>query len=158
MGTEETYQGFLAFSAAATGFSVFHLQGTGQAESYLATVTEIVGEETVHELIAAYRAVADAAETDEAALERGMRKHIMSDPKLGPIARNVIKLWYVATWHQLPSEWRETYRATDKDRTFVVSPEAYGEGLLWPAIGANPSGTKPFGYGIWATPPRIETT
>ncbi len=158
MGAEETYRDFLAFSAAVTGFSVFHLQGTGQAESYLATVTEIVGEETVRDLLAAFRGVADTAETDEAALEHGLRRDIMSDARLGPIARNVIKLWYVATWHQLPSEWRETYAASDKDRTFVVSSEAYGEGLLWPAVGANPSGTKPFGYGIWATSPRIETT
>jgi hypothetical protein len=152
MASDETLDTFLDLSAALTGFSAFRLRGTGQAKAYLATLTEVVGEATVGELLAAWGKVAAEAEG-----ERALRREILSDDKLGPVARNVIKMWYVGTWYALPADWREAYAATDRDRTFVVSPEAYTEGLLWPAIGANPSGAKPLGYGMWATPPRIET-
>jgi len=149
---------FLALSSALTGFSPFRLQATGQAERYLATVEEITGATTVSDLLTVFRGVADEADDDEAACERGLRRAILSDARLGPVARNLIKLWYVGTWYELPAEWREHFAAGGGDRTFVVSPEAYTEGLLWPAIGANPAGAKPFGYGMWAKPPRIETT
>ena len=149
---DETLDGFLELSAALTGFSTFRLRGTGQAEAYLATLTEVVGEATVAALLDAWRRVAAEAEA-----ARALRQEILSDERLGPVARNVIKMWYVGTWHALPADWREAHAATDRDRTFVVSPVAYTEGLLWPAIGANPSGAKPLGYAMWATPPRIET-
>ncbi len=151
MERDETLDAFLDLSAVLTGFSSFRLRGTGQAEAYLATLTEVVGEATVAALLGAWRTVAAGAE-----VERAMRREILSDERLGPVARNVIKMWYVGTWYGLPADWREAHAATDRDRTFVVSPEAYTEGLLWPAIGANPSGAKPLGYGMWATPPRIE--
>lgn len=149
---------FLELSATLTGFPVGRLRGTGQAEHYLAAVVEIVGDEPVRALTDAHREAADAAGGDEAALERGMRRTILSDGRLGPLARNLIKLWYTGTWHELPAEWREAHGASEKDVSHVVSPESYTEGLLWPAIGANPSGAKPFGYGMWANPPRIESS
>lgn len=147
---------FLALSSALTGFRVFDLRGTGQTEAYLSTVTEVVGKEIVSDLLAAWRKAAGEAGGDDAALERGVRLAILSDPKLGPVSRSLIKMWYVGTWYELPADWREAYGESEKDRTFVVSPEAYTEGLLWPAVGANPSGAKPLGYGMWALPPRIE--
>ena len=45
---------FLAFSADVTAFTVFELQGTGQAEAYFATVTDVVGRELVDQLLDAY--------------------------------------------------------------------------------------------------------
>lgn len=149
---------FLAFSSTLTGFTAFRLRGTGQAEPYLSTLEDVVGEATVAELLDAYRRARSDAGGDGDALEGGIRREILSHEKLGPVARRLIKLWYVGTWHELPAEWRERWESTEKDRTFVVSPIAYTEGLLWPAVGANPSGAKPFGYGTWATPPRVEST
>lgn len=147
---------FLSFSSTVTGFSIFHLRGTGQAELYLSTVKDVVGEQTVQDLIAAYcRLVAEVGQ-DTAAVERAMRRDILSDIKLGPVARNVIRLWYVGIWYELQADWRQTFTSGSEDRTFVVSPGSYTEGLLWPTIGANPSGAKPFGYGTWATAPRID--
>lgn len=157
MAAADALSDFLELSSVLTGFSTFRLQGTGQGKLYLATVTDVVGEATVRALLAAFRAIREDGGQDEAALERSMRREILSDAKLGPVARNLIKLWYVGTWYQLPPEWREAFAAGGNDRTFVVSPDAYTEGLLWPAVGANPSGAKPFGYAMWATPPRIET-
>jgi len=146
---------FLAFSSTLTGYPVFRLKGTGQAETYLTTVVDAVGEETVTELLDRYRRIAETAGASESARDRAMRLEILSDEKLGPVTRRLIKLWFVGTWYELDPEWRERFGATEKDTTFVVSPISYTEGLLWPTIGANPSGAKPLGYGIWATPPQI---
>jgi hypothetical protein len=148
------FDDFLALSVALTGYSRFRLLGTGQAPLYFSTLADVVGEATVTELLQTFQRVRDAA-ADAAAVEPMLRAEILSDEKLGPIARNVIKLWFVGVWYQLPPEWREPYGVSDKDVTFVPSPAAYAEGLLWPTIDANPSGAKGPGYGTWALPPRI---
>jgi hypothetical protein len=140
---------FLAFSADVTAFSVFQLRGTGQAEAYLAAVAGVVGEALVDDLLERHRRL--AAED----LQDGLRRDIFSDERLGPVARNVVKLWFVGTWYELPAAWRESFGALERDVTFMVSAMAYTEGLLWPAVGANPPGAKGPGYGSWAAPPRI---
>jgi hypothetical protein len=149
------FDDFLAFSVAVTGYPRVRLLGTGQAQIYLSTVTEVVGEAIVRELLEAFGRVREAAGEDEAVLEDELRREILSDEKLGPVARNVIKLWFVGTWYQLPSDWRDAFGAREQDVTFVASPTSYTEGLLWPTIDANPSGAKGPGYGTWAFPPRI---
>jgi hypothetical protein len=130
---------FLNFSAEATGFSRAIIEATDQAGIYFNTVLEIVGSESFGEFLQSYY-------TD------GLDK-VLGTPKLGPIGRNVMKLWYTATWEQLPREWRETYGALPKDNTFIVSPTAYTTGLLWAAIGVNPPGANGPGYGTWSDPP-----
>ena len=149
------FQDFLSLSATITGFTAFRLRGTGQAEPYFAALIDILGEATVAALLRAFRWVEAEAGADEAALDRLLRAAIFGDEQLGPIARNLIKLWYVGTWYQLPAVWREVFGELEKDTTVVVSPAAYTEGLLWPAIGANPAGAKGPGYGTWGAPPRI---
>jgi hypothetical protein len=156
MASDRRLERFYALSAVLTGFRTFHLRGTGQGAPYIETLSTIVGEETIDALLDTFEQVASHAADDMARLESGLRKAILSDDRFGPIARNLIKLWYVGTWYELPREWHEAYGESDGDRTFVVSSTAYTEGLLWPAIGANPSGAKPLGYAMWATPPRID--
>lgn len=142
---------FLAFSAEITAFTTFELLGTGMADDYLAAVTDVVGEATVDQLLSVW----DGARQSDLALEEYLRRNIFGDEKLGPIARNIIKLWYIGTWYQLPYAWTQSFGALEKDVTFVVSPAAYTEGLLWPAIGSHPPGAKAPGYGSWSTPPVI---
>ena len=149
---------FLDLSVALIGYPRFRLLGTGQAQLHFETVSEIVGEATVKELLRVWTRARESAGPDEAALEQALRNEVLSDAKLGPIARNVIKLWFVGTWYQLPADWRDAFGAHEKDVTFVPSPAAYIEGLLWPTIDANPSGAKGPGYGTWALPPRISLT
>ena len=151
------FDDFLSLSVVLTGYSRFRLLGTGQAQLYFSTLTDVVGEAIVTELLQAFKRVRDGAVHD-AALEPLLRAEILSDEKLGPIARNAIKLWFVGVWYQLPAEWREAYGMHEKDVTFVPAPSAYAEGLLWPTIDANPSGAKGPGYGTWALPPRITLT
>jgi hypothetical protein len=147
---------FLDFSAEVTAFSVFDLEGTGQAEAYRKAVAGVVGEAVLGELLHAYARAVHEAGQDPAARARLLYRDIFSSEKLGPIARNIIKMWYVGIWYELPPEWTESFGALENDVTFFVSPSAYTEGLLWRAIGANPPGAKAPGYGSWAAPPHIE--
>jgi hypothetical protein len=146
---------FLSFSCAVTGFRAFQLRGTGQVELYLATADEIVGAETMNQLLTASSEVLRDVGDDPAAVQAELRRRILSDDLLGPVARALIKLWYVGTWYQLPTEWLQRYGENPANRTFVVSAGSYTEGLLWPAIGANPPGAKAQGYGMWALPPVV---
>ena len=156
-----TVDDFVALSETLTAFTGFQLRGTGLADGYLTTVTDIVGADVVAELLAAYQAAKiDALDADGIldpdALARGIRHRLLGDQKLGPIARNVIKLWYVGLWFALPQEWTDAYGARPLDTTFAPAAAGYPEGLLWKAIGANPPGAKAPGYGSWAKPPLID--
>jgi hypothetical protein len=147
---------FLDFSAVATAFTVFELRGTGMAADYLAVVDRVVGMTVTDQLLDAHdRVTTEAAGPNSAAVEDLLRREILSDPTLGPVARNVAKMWYVGIWYALPSAWVDVNGARPADGTFTVSATAYTEGLLWPAIGASPPGAKPPGFGTWAGPPRI---
>ena len=155
MTTDEPQRRFLALSTELTAFSALDLQGTGQTGTYLSTVVRVVGEGALDELLVAYEAAVRAAGTDRDARTRLLSRDVFSDEKLGPIARNIIKLWYVGIWYELPAEWVESFGALENDGTFTASPAAYAEGLLWRAIGANPPGARAPGYGSWAAPPSI---
>jgi hypothetical protein len=146
---------FIDLSKTLTAFTAYELRGTGQAEAYLATLTDVVGAPVVDELLAAYARAQEDAGGDEKLFERAFRREVLSDEKLGPLARNVLKMWYVAIWFELPTSWSEQFGTRPQDNRHTISAVAYTEGLLWPAIGANPSGAKAPGYGSWADPPRI---
>ena len=152
--TSKPYYDFIDFSEVLTGFSAYQLYGTGQAETYFKAVQDVLSAELVEEMLHLFGDVASEAQDDANQLREGMQRTILGDPKFGPIARNILKLWYAGSWYQLPEAWREAYGERENDIDFVVSAESYTEGLLWPAVGANPSGAKPFGYGTWADPPK----
>jgi hypothetical protein len=122
---------------------------------YLSTVVAVVGERFVDELLDTHEHLAGEARENPAVLEGLLRRDILSDEKLGPIARSIVKLWYIGIWYELPRAWCEAFGVREKNTTFMVSPTAYTEGLLWPAIGANPPGAKAPGYASWTQPPQI---
>jgi hypothetical protein len=132
---------FLKFSVEATGFSREDLESTGQITVYLNKVREIIGENNLDDFLQTYR-------------DGGLNAVLVSE-KLGAIARNIIKLWYIATWDQLPRGWKDKYGELAADRTFIIGPEAYAAGLLWPAIGVSPPGAGAPGYGTWSNPPNV---
>jgi hypothetical protein len=141
---------FVGLCALLTGFSAHELRGTGNATLHLATLSDMAGPDHAEALLDAYARLPK----DDAA--RALRQAILSDGRLGPLARNLIRLWYSGVWKQLPRDWHETHGGPAADRDFIPAPNAYVEGLLWPAVGANPPGAKPFGYGMWAFPPRVQ--
>ena len=145
---------FLNLSVVLTGFSKFHLQGTGVATLYFETIRDIIGEDIFEELLTTFHKLE---------IEKTEKNHesiiqILASEKFGPIARNIIKVWYMATWYTLPQSWRDVFGTKEKDGTFIISPHAYPEGLLWTAIGVNPPGAKGQGYGTWSEPPLVSLT
>ena len=151
MASSALMDGFLAFSAEATGFSTFELLGTGEADAYLEVVLGIVGDGVLQELIDAHAKVSGSGDKRESQI----RRQILDDPKLGPIARNLIKMWFAGVWYEIPAAWKTAYGNLENDNTFTIRASAYTEGLLWKTIGVNPPGAKSPGYGSWADPPRI---
>ena len=143
---------FLDFSAEATAFTRFELLGTGQAEAYYTATEKVVGA-VLGDLLDAYARLEPGHGTD--GRKAALRREIFGHEKLGAIARNITKLWYIGIWYELPRAWTETYGALPNNVTFTVSGASYAEGLLWTAIGAHPPGAKPPGYGSWADPPTI---
>jgi uncharacterized protein YjbI with pentapeptide repeats len=55
-------------------------------------------------------------------------------------SQRLIRLWYTGLWEDT-----------------LVHPEAYREGLFWRAVGANPPGSRPPGYGTWALEPPLRS-
>ena len=178
-GGDDLLDRFVAFSAEATAFTAVDLWGTGQAAGYLATVQDEAGDQILGDLL-------DAARLGQ------LDDKVFGDDQLGPLARNIVKLWYVGVWYELPPQWAARFgapvravpaqrrpgqhgmaghglpdskgpleqqgrqRTPARTASYVVSPAAYTEGLLWRAIGAHPSGAKAPGYGSWAIPPVID--
>ena len=91
---------FVAVSAALTGYSAAELHGTGMAETYLAHVTAIVGEAFAARLWEVGHDVVHRAGHD---LETEVGLRLLDDPNFGPVARNLIVLWYTGQWVQLPA-------------------------------------------------------
>jgi hypothetical protein len=150
MSAETVMAGFLAFSSELTGFSIFDLRGTGEATAYLDAATDVVGEDVVAALLEVYANLESSG--DRVA---DIRRSILGDPWLGPVARNIIKMWFSGVWYALPEAWSSAWGGGQQSVAFAVRPSSYAEGLLWKTIGANPPGAKAPGYGSWAEPPRI---
>lgn len=127
---------FVELSEALTGYPQVDLFGTGLVEFNWATLLEQAGEAPANELLAAWERAKQAGDLDE-----GLRTEILSDPSLGPIARNLIRLWYLGQWGYQPGD------------TFIPSGESYVQGLVWNAIGAHPMAAKQQGFGSWSLPP-----
>ena len=109
-------------------------------DTYLRALDAVLPARTLDELLA-------AGERDDGVAE------LLDDAKLGPVARNLILLWYCGTWTALPDEWRAAYGTSPLDTTRVESAEAYLAGLQWVVAGAHPAGARQQGFGAWSTEP-----
>lgn len=145
--------GFYELSVVLTGFTRFELHGTGVGETYFATAMDIVGHDIMEELILRFSEIFRAFEKDDPDFDDVFREVIYDDPKLGPVAKNLTKMWYLSNWEQMPADWREQFVTSSLDVTKVVSADAYREGLVWLALDAHPMGAKPMGYGTWGEKP-----
>jgi hypothetical protein len=140
---------FLGVSAALTGFGRVQLLGTGMTEGLVEALDAVLPPGVLDELLDAYAALPAGPDHEAAIADR-----ILADPKLGPVARNLIVLWYCGTWTGLPDEWRSAYGTTPQDTHHVVSAEAYLAGLQWVVAGAHPAGARQQGFGAWAVAPE----
>jgi hypothetical protein len=146
---QERTEQFLGLSAVLTGFNRMQLLGTAMTGIYLDTLEAILPAGVVDELLAAYRKLPEGPGR-EAAVEAT----ILNDPKLGPVARNLIVLWYCGAWTALPDAWRTAYGASPLDTSRVLSADSYLAGLQWVVAGAHPAGSQQQGFGAWSMAPE----
>ena len=149
MSRSHTVEDFLDLSAELTGFEPIDLEGTGLTNSFYDVVRSIVGGRIFGRLLLTWH---DIHANPDADREHEIRTQILMNPMLGPLARNVIALWYTGNWNQMPLAWRQEYGASASDQTHVVSAEAFQEGLVWAAIDAHPPTVRSPGFGTWAKP------
>jgi hypothetical protein len=150
MADDAELQTFYALSVTLTGFSEFELQGTGMGPVYYETVRGVVGERFLADLLRTFREVVQ----EGGDFERNFRIRILGDPGFGPVARNLILLWYTGNWNELSQGWRDAYGVSTQDVSRVVSAESYQQGLMWTAGGTHPQGANQPGFGTWADPPK----
>ena len=139
-------QSFIELSAALTGLSPVLLRGTGMTQSYLNELDVILPSGKLDVLLRSFEQARLNAPRDREAA-------ILDDPDMGPIARNIMLLWYCGTWNALPPDWHARNGSTPRDTTHVVSPAAYQAGLQWAVVGAHPAGARQQGFGAWSTRP-----
>jgi hypothetical protein len=148
---------FLALSAILTGFEKVELLGTGLVETYYNEVVSIIGQAFSNELWETTTKIIKHHSKDEAQLEAAVRREILASPLLGPVARNIIQMWYVGNWNELPQSWQQVYGVSPNDTTRVISPEAYEQGLVWDAINAHPPAAKQPGFDSWHLSPNSDS-
>lgn len=151
MTEKEKLDLFLELSVALTAYKKVDLLGTGLAFQYYESVLDRVGDENSNQLLEIYNEILNLDEKDTEDL---IRRQIMSNPQLGPMARAIIKLWYLGQWDALPPSWRAAYGNYKNDVNEIISAESYKEGLVWSAIGAHPMGAKQTGFDSWSDPPK----
>lgn len=147
---------FVAMSAALTGFDAAEVWATGMAGTYVGVVPSILGGDYLGRLLTRWGSIQGRAGSDEAYRDDLIASELLADETLGPIARNVVALWYLGMWHQLPAAWRAAHGAFARDVTAYVSARAYRQALVWKAAHTHPPGAKPQGFGSWALPPDGE--
>ena len=151
---DERADRFVELSALLTGYGRVELTGTGLTGLYLQTLDAVLPTGVVDELLdACGRLPAGADRTAVSGRDVAAGAVILDDPKLGPVARNIILLWYCGTWTALSEAWRAAYGASPLDTSRVVSAEAYQGALQWAAAGAHPAGARQQGYGAWSAAP-----
>lgn len=160
MITEPTWSapaGFLTLSAALTGFTTAELQGTGLVTMHYNQALAVLGPRIVGALLLRWSEIHGAAVPLDPLDEKWqapLEQKILGDALIGPVARNILLLWYTGNWYQMPGPWRQNYGAAASDQPRVVSAAAYQEGLMWKAIAAHPPAAKSPGFGSWAEPPE----
>jgi len=150
---EPPFDLFFSLSVVLTVFSEAELHGTAMAKTYFALVPTIVGETQFGRLLMIWQDTYIRAKGSDLLIEQLVTEQILEDPDIGPIARNVVQLWYLGTWFQMPAEWRNRHGAWANDVTYVVSTQSYTESLVWKAIHTHPPAAKQPGFGSWALPP-----
>lgn len=142
---------FLNLSHVLTGFSRVELLGTGMAEEYYRAITNVYKEPVLRLLFEA-KAIFDVYGERGADFELQIQKRIIEDIEFAQIAKNIIQLWYLGSYTNYndpaPLIFKEAY---------IVSPDAYRNGLIWQAMNSHPAGAKYPGYGSWQLPPHSES-
>ncbi len=127
---------FAELSAVLTGFEPYDLLATGMADLYLGTARAQVGATVLDAVLSVVERDLDALSGTE--LE---------------VARALTYLWYTGAWPRLAPEAHGLLRREAANVEFIVSPDAYTEGLVWRTFNGHPAGAKAPGFATWALQP-----
>ncbi len=143
MRNTERLKLFAKISAVLTGFNVMELWGTSMMETYFYWVNAQTKGAELDSFYAEFEKVFTYNVTDEA-IDRAVADSIMPKESFGGLANAIITLWYLGQW---------TCGEGEKAKTYIPTPEAYQQGLIWLIGQTHPPGAKQPGYGSWATTP-----
>ncbi len=152
-----TLDEFYKISTVLTGYTESELIGRGVGESYYDVLTSIIPLPICEALAVTFNAISVDCQTQQDTL---IRQDIMANEGLGPVARNILKMWYLSIWYPMPQAWccryAEPSQTTEKyqDVEFIISADAYIEGLAWDAIHSHPMGAKQPGFATWSFKPE----
>ena len=154
--TEGSLPLFIDLSSVLTGFSHEELWGTGMVQTFYDSVNLIIGEREMGKLLGVSSSVLKGKKNITtnitSKVEAEIEKKILNSDRYGPVSFNIIRLWYLGAWKQLPREWRNNFGATSYDVDHIISSQAYQESLVWTAGETHPMGAKQQGFGAWASP------
>src|SRR5260370_389689 len=117
-----SFEAFIRMSEELCGLPEFYLRGTGFASTYHETVVNIVGEALVERVLIVYSQLPDCCQK---ARKDAVLANLLSHDEFGPVVRNMMKLWFIATWCELPPEWQHSYPVFNANTTFIPDPYAY---------------------------------
>jgi hypothetical protein len=144
---------FVTVTSQVTGITVLELEATGLIDAHanlFLTILDASG--NGDQFINAMQTL--AADPNPAKAIPGA----MKDAFFGPLLSNLICLWYLGEWLQLPSSWYVRGAQPSIDTNTIPSPLAYAQAFAWRDAGAHPPGSRPTGYGGWALPPIMASS
>ena len=155
MNKSEQIDYFYKLSEILTGYDLVVLYGTGQGDFYFTSIQDILGEELVTGLLNEFELAFNKLPSKSArTLEDMIKNGLFVDDKWCAVCKNIIKMWYMGNWYQMPKQWRQNYVSSIKDTDKVLSTNSYIQGLVWKAMGRHPKSAKQPGYATWSFPPQ----
>lgn len=148
MSTDPNFNNFVGLSVILTGYPQEQLapeiDPIGLASEYLTWMEQHADPEALNQTLATYQNIAASLPPADQPAE--VQRQILDDPAMGPIARRMLRLWYLATWYT-------TEPPDPNGDGQVVSMNAYTMGLAWDAAQAHPMGYSELHFGYWAVAP-----
>lgn len=155
MNSDSTLKSFVNLSAILTGYSSDRLMPAidpiGLAKQYLDYLQNKqvdVKQNYIDQLFTSFANIADQPGITPEQLAQEVENKILKDRDIGPIAKRIMRLWYLGVWYK--NEPPKPF----EDGT-VISMNAYIRGLSWDAIQAHPMGYSEMRYGYWANSPQL---
>lgn len=132
---------FIAMSSALTGTQELDRRIAGQ---YLDRISQDTEGGKLDDLLRVFREIIQATGGDTT---EAIRQRIMNDDALGPLAQQIIVLWYTSALHSQDDKGNHQF-------DFPADPNQYFSGLVWGAIRAHPLGLSGGYFGHWKYPPE----
>jgi hypothetical protein len=155
MSSNSDLDNFVGLSAILTGFAASDinppLSPQPVAVEYLKMLQSKVDASLVTQLLNTYQSIAQLPPEEQPAQ---VQARILIDQKMGPVARNIIRMWYLSIWY----DGYESDQVSGFSPGTVVSSNAYTKGLAWDAMQAHPMGYSEMHYGYWTDPPEPDNS